>query len=139
MFRDTALRHLYCEDNQLTSLDVSGCSALGELKCWNNQLVSLDVSGCTSLIYLRCQDNQLTSLDVSGCNKLLYLYCENNKITDVITKQLYELHLFVHDPLYSYEGWFIGSFKYLNKNEYGWYYPGEPSERGHHPPKDWTK
>jgi hypothetical protein len=34
---------LYCYDNQLTSLDVSSCTALGLLYCHNNQLTSLDV------------------------------------------------------------------------------------------------
>jgi hypothetical protein len=52
---------LNCYDNQLTSLDVSGCAALQELSCWFNQLISLDVSKCPALQQLYCHDNQLTA------------------------------------------------------------------------------
>lgn len=55
----TALEDLYCSNNQLTSLDVSGCKALKRLYCHNNQLTSLNVSGCTALIYLICYQNQI--------------------------------------------------------------------------------
>ena len=56
---------LHCSENQLTSLDVSGCTALTELRCSENQLTNLNVSGCTALTKLYCFSNQLTSLDVS--------------------------------------------------------------------------
>ena len=72
---------LYCPSNQLTSLDVSGCSALTTLQCYENQLTSLDVSGCTALTSLNCRYNQLTSLNVSGCTALTSLNCEYNKLT----------------------------------------------------------
>ncbi|WP_418313815.1 leucine-rich repeat domain-containing protein, partial [Porphyromonas sp.] len=64
---------LNCNDTQLTSLDVSGCTALTELYCNNNQLTSLDVSGSTALTSLSCYNNQLTSLDLSGCTALTKL------------------------------------------------------------------
>ena len=80
----TALTSLSCEENYLTSLDLSGCStALTELDCSNNQLTSLDVSGCTSLTQLNCSWNQLTSLDVSGCTALTWLYCSTNQLTSL--------------------------------------------------------
>ncbi len=41
----TALTELYCDENQLTTLDISGCSALTSLDCSSNQLTSLDVTG----------------------------------------------------------------------------------------------
>ena len=40
-------------------------TALTNLSCWNNQLTSLDVSGCNALTNLNCGWNQLTSLDVN--------------------------------------------------------------------------
>ena len=76
----TSLWYLYCVDNQLTSLDVSGCTSLVELYCHNNQLTSLDISGCTTLKHLSCDNNQLPSLDVSGCTLLEYLGCYNNQL-----------------------------------------------------------
>ena len=76
----TSLRELHCYKNRLTSLDVSGCTSLTTLNCWWNSLTSLKVSGCTSLTELWCYSNQLTSLDVSGCTTLTQLYCYGNQI-----------------------------------------------------------
>ena len=43
----TALTNLNCNENKLTSLDLSGCTALETLECHSNsnQLTTLDVSG----------------------------------------------------------------------------------------------
>ena len=76
----TALEDLRCSDNQLNSLDVSGCTALTTLFCYNNQLTSLDVSKNTALTDLYSDGNQLTSLDVSKNIKLLVLFCYQNQI-----------------------------------------------------------
>ena len=70
-------------NNQLTSLNVSGCTILTDLECFGNKLTSLDVSGCTALKELECYDNQLTSLNVSGCTALTTLECFNNKLTSL--------------------------------------------------------
>ena len=77
----TALKRLYCYDNQLTSLDVSKNTALTYLDCYGNQLTSLDVSKNTALTYLDCGRNQLTSLDVSKNTALTYLDCRSNQLT----------------------------------------------------------
>ena len=80
----TSLTNLDCFSNQLTSLDVSGCTALTSLSCSQNYLLtSLDVSTCTALTDLSCDDNQLTSLDVSFCTALTALYCEGNQLTSL--------------------------------------------------------
>jgi hypothetical protein len=79
----TALTSLDCNNNSLTSLDVSGLTALTELYCNNNSLTSLDVSGCTALTSLDCNNNSLTSLDVSGLTALTELYCNNNSLTSL--------------------------------------------------------
>ena len=79
----TALKELKCYDNQLTSLDVSSCTALKDLYCYRNKLTSLNVSGCTALTSLWCYQNQLTSLNVSGCTALTSLYCYENQLTSL--------------------------------------------------------
>ena len=79
----TSLTSLKCFGNKLTSLDVSGCTALTELKCYDNQLISLNVSGCTALTTLECFNNQLTSLDVSGCTALASLKCYDNQLASL--------------------------------------------------------
>ena len=60
----TALTHLRCQKNQLTSLDLSKNTALEVLDCGDNQLTSLDVSANTALKELYCNNNPLTALDV---------------------------------------------------------------------------
>ena len=77
----TALTDLQCYKNQLTALDASGCTALDRLSCYNNQLTALNVSGCTALTRLECYNNQLTALNVSGCTALTYLHCYFNQLT----------------------------------------------------------
>ena len=79
----TALEDLRCSDNQLNSLNVSGCTALRELNCSSNQLTSLNVSGCTALTNLYCNNNLLTSLIVNGCVALTNLQCTNNLLTSL--------------------------------------------------------
>ena len=79
----TALTDLYCSFNQLTSLDVSKNTALTSLRCEENQLTSLNISGCTALTDLYCSGNQLTSLDVSGCTALTELRCPDNQLTSL--------------------------------------------------------
>ena len=77
----TALKYLYCNNNQLTALDVSQNTALKELSCGSNQLTALDVSNNTALKELYCGNNQLTALDVSHNTALTELYCFNNRLT----------------------------------------------------------
>jgi len=79
--KNTALIKLYCDYNQLTSLDVSKNTALKYLSCPANQLTSLDVSKNTALEVLECNNNQLTSLDVNKNTALKELYCYNNELT----------------------------------------------------------
>ena len=80
-----SLNALYCVNNVITNLDLSGCTSLTFLGLSSNSaLTSLDVSGCTALTTLGCDFNQsLTSLDVSACTALTYLYCENNALTSL--------------------------------------------------------
>ena len=72
---------MYCDNNQLTSLDVSTNTALTTLHCYLNQLTILDISNNTALTELSCYFNQLTSLDVSNNTALNTLYCSNNNLT----------------------------------------------------------
>ena len=78
-----SLTVLFCQNNPLTNLDVSGCTALNSLSCQNSQLTSLDVSGCTALTTLYCPYNLITSLDVSGCTALTDLSCYYNELTSL--------------------------------------------------------
>ncbi|MDG2086631.1 MAG: hypothetical protein P8J36_04885 [Flavobacteriales bacterium] len=89
----TALTYLECNNNQLTSLDVSSNTDLEELICYNNQLTSLDISNNTALEVLECYSNQLTSLDVSG-GSLEYFSCYDNQLTILDVSQNTYLEVF---------------------------------------------
>ena len=76
----TALIVLECDNNQLTSLDMSKNIALKELHCPGNQLTSLNVSKNTALEILNCERNQLTYLNMRNgvTDKLNEFYASNN-------------------------------------------------------------
>ena len=85
----TALEMLHCNNNYLTSLNVSKNTALTYLDCYSNQLTSIDVSKNTALTNLNCCFNQLTSLDVSICTALTELYIGDNQLTSLdVSKNL---------------------------------------------------
>ena len=86
------LRELWCNDNELTSLDVSKNPNLVFLICNNNELTSLDVSKNPDLCILDCSDNQLTSLDVSKNLDLRELYCSGDQLTSLNLSQNLELY-----------------------------------------------
>ena len=79
----TALKYLRCGSNQLTTLDCTGLTALQDLQCYSNQLTTLDVTGLTALQYLQCSSNQLTSLDCTGLTALQDLQCVSNQLTSI--------------------------------------------------------
>jgi len=76
-----ALTGLACQQNLLTTLDVTGCTALTSIVCDHNALTTLDVSGHTALTSLICTENSLTTLDVTGCTALTILECDHNSLT----------------------------------------------------------
>ena len=78
----TSLTILTCNDNQLTSLDVTANTALLELRCYTNKLTNLDVSKNTALTYLHFDGNKLTSMDVSANTALTSLSVYYNQLTN---------------------------------------------------------
>ena len=81
--KNKKLKELYCDENNLNSLDVSQNTALEDLICSQNNLTSLDVGNNAALINLVCWKNQLTSLDVSNNPELKFLNCEQNQLTSL--------------------------------------------------------
>lgn len=79
----SALTALFCDDNQLTSLNMEYNASLKYLFCSGNQLPSLNISRNAALETLECNDNQLTSLDVSQNKGLEMLNCIRNRLTSL--------------------------------------------------------
>lgn len=73
----THLTCVYISGNALTSLDLSECNKLAELYCSSQMneagektLTSLILTGCSALESLECSECALTVLDLSDCIKL---------------------------------------------------------------------
>ena len=79
--KNTVLIQLDCELNKLTTLDLSENMRLKFLKCFNNELTTLNVSVFIS--QLECYNNLLSSLDVSKCSALYFLKSNDNKLTSL--------------------------------------------------------
>jgi hypothetical protein len=77
----TALKQLYCGNNQLSNIDVTQNTVLELLACSNNLLTTLDISHNAELLGLYCGHNQLTNLDLNQNTLLASLNCRNNQLT----------------------------------------------------------
>lgn len=86
-----SLKELQCQNNKLTSLNLSGLSNLVSLSCGSNPLTSLNFSGLTSLTKLVCYNNKLTSLNFDDLTGLEYLDCGANPLTSLDVSQLTSL------------------------------------------------
>ncbi len=90
----TSLKSLYINGNELTSLDVSGNTALITLYCQgNSDLSTLTLN--TAIQYLQCDNCNLSTLSIHECTALNTLICHNNELTELNTltnTQLRELN-----------------------------------------------
>ena len=77
------ITELYCNNNNITSLDISGNTSLLNLFCYNNQLTTLNVSNNPNLEILQFYNNQLSAIDVSNNTVLYDLNGNDNLLTSV--------------------------------------------------------
>lgn len=84
---NTSLEYLFCSRNQLTSLNISRNAALETLECNDNRLTSLDISQNIGLEMLNCFRNQLTSLDISHNVAITHLACSENQLKNLDVSQ----------------------------------------------------
>ncbi len=80
---NTDLIMLYTQNNLLTSLNLSGNTALTDLNCTVNNLSTLDLTSLTALEWLDCSVNQLTSLNLSMNPLMDQLFCYSNNLTSL--------------------------------------------------------
>ena len=74
----TALETLICNNNQISSLDLSLNTSLRELDCSNNVLTELNVGQNSSLIHLNANQNEISVLDLDNLQSLETLYLADN-------------------------------------------------------------
>ncbi len=81
--KNTQLTQLNCSNNALVSLNTSAISVLQELYCFGNQMTNLNIANNKSLEVLACNDNMLTDLDISQNPSLYQIWCHNNTLTSL--------------------------------------------------------
>jgi len=89
----TALQWLYLNNNELTTVDLSGLTDLQWLDLSNNELTTVNLSGLTALQWLYLNNNELTTVDLSGLTALQWLHLSNNELTTVDLSGLTALRL----------------------------------------------
>lgn len=77
------LESLYCNDNQISELNLSTNTKLYELIVDSNQITELDLSANTSLERLSCSYNQISALDLSANTSLRSLSVSDNNLTSL--------------------------------------------------------
>ena len=68
------VRRLYCNNNQMSSLDVSKLANLLILRADGMGLTSIDLSGCRVLKAAYLHDNNLSSINIDGCPFMTFAY-----------------------------------------------------------------
>ncbi|MCB0456489.1 MAG: T9SS type A sorting domain-containing protein [Flavobacteriaceae bacterium] len=77
------LRDVWCEENNLTTINTTGAINLMAIQCHNNGLTSLDFSSNLNLDTVNCWGNQLTSLDFSNNSIIRQISCRNNNLINL--------------------------------------------------------
>lgn len=122
------LESLWCQNNEITELNVKDCKKLKSVRCDTNKIVSLDVSGLTSLSTITCNNNPLEMLDASNTNiQSLYtprysnepgVHLRNTQIKVLNLSGCKNLHrLRYENPVFDEGGYFVienGTLTYLN-------------------------
>lgn len=94
--QNTALKTLYCGSNKLESLNLANNTQLTGLYCYSNKLTSLNLSKNTALTVLYCNSNQLETLDLTYNQNLMNLNCEYNKLTSLTLPPMCNSLKYVH-------------------------------------------
>jgi Leucine-rich repeat (LRR) protein len=76
----TNLEQLICDNNQITSLDLTSNIDLLHFNCSFNQILSINIQGLTNLEDIQCNNNQISNLDIEMLANLESLFCSNNQI-----------------------------------------------------------
>ncbi|MDN3664307.1 T9SS type A sorting domain-containing protein [Algibacter miyuki] len=77
------LEELYCNNNQITSINIENNSALTILNINFNLISSLDVSNNLSLTSLLFTYNEVSNINLSNNELLTDLYCSGNNLTSL--------------------------------------------------------
>ncbi|MCZ8196704.1 MAG: T9SS type A sorting domain-containing protein [Flavobacterium sp.] len=91
------LTSLYCIENQLVNLNLTGLNNLTQFTCqYNNLITSIDLSSLTNLLNVSCtNNNQLNNLNVNGLVNLQDLRCSSNNLSTLDVNDLINLKILI--------------------------------------------
>lgn len=92
-----SLEGINVEQNQLTSLDLNGCTSLKSLIATNNSITQLDLSSNILLQYLKVSANEIGQIDLSKNVAMELFWISNNQLASLdVSKlsKLYDLSIF---------------------------------------------
>ena len=75
------LTHLFCNNNNISVLDISGFTGFQIISCHNNNLSAFDTNGLVSLTELWINDNNLSALDTSSLTSIRVISCAGNNLS----------------------------------------------------------
>lgn len=84
---NSGVQILYCDGNNLSSLDTPSLPGLRRLCCSCNPFGKLDLSKNTELEFINCGACELSELDLSNNKNLDSLECRNNNISELDLSQ----------------------------------------------------
>jgi hypothetical protein len=87
------LLYLYCNNNNnLSTLDLSGAENLLIINCMQGQIANLNLTGLSNLQQLNCKNNLLTELDVTDLVNLIELNCSDNNLSGELDLSNTKIH-----------------------------------------------
>lgn len=93
LFGLTKITDLACSNNQINSLVLPGpLSQLRRFFCNDNQLTTLNLNLHYYLQTLNCNNNLITNLNINNHPFLMEVYCENNQLIELILFNLQNLN-----------------------------------------------
>jgi Leucine-rich repeat (LRR) protein len=81
--KNMLLEEAFLGNNELSALDISGCTALTHLEVFINQLDELDVSNNPLLEAIYANKNDLEAIDLSQNKELVDLRLSGNELSDI--------------------------------------------------------
>ncbi len=87
----TNITTLYCNQNNLTDLDLTYNPNIQFLIAWGNNLTNLNISTLSNLYQISCDENNLSSIDFSNNTLVTRIECSENPLTTIDVSQLTEL------------------------------------------------
>ena len=87
------LKKLVANNNQLTTLNVSGLALLKHLNCSNNQISTIDLTSNTNLITLILNGNVLNNVSLTGLTQLKRLEAFSNQLVNIDVTTLSSLQV----------------------------------------------